>query len=200
VLAHSEHEAVAAARDFGGPTVLKIASPQILHKSEVGGVALDLVGDEAVADAYRQMLRQVARLRPEATTDGVIVSPMRRARVELFVGTMRDPLWGPVIAVGLGGVWVEALKDTSLRVLPVVADDVLEMLAELRGSKLLDGFRGLPSVDRTTVADVVVRIGNCALALGPELQSLEINPFGVAGTNVEALDALVIWNQSDQEA
>jgi len=102
--------------------------------------------------------------------------------------------------VGLGGVWVEALMDTSLRVLPVVADDVLEMLAELRGSKLLDGFRGAAPVDRIAVAHVVVRIGNCALALGPDLQSLEINPLSVSGSTVEALDALVVWHQSNQEA
>lgn len=200
VLALSEQEAVAAARVFGGSTVLKISSAQILHKSEVGGVALDLVGDEAVRNAYHQMLGQVARLSPRAAIDGVIVSPMRHGRLELFVGTMRDPQWGPVIAVGLGGVWVEALNDTSLRLLPVVADDVLQMLAELRGSKLLDGFRGAAPVDRTAVADVVVRIGNCALALGPELQSLEINPLSVSGSTVEALDALAIWNKPDHEA
>jgi acyl-CoA synthetase (NDP forming) len=200
VLAHSEQEALAAARAFGGAIVLKIASAQILHKSEVGGVALDLVGDEAVSNAYRQMLGQMPTRRPGATIDGVIVSPMRRGRMELFVGTMRDPQWGPVIAVGLGGVWVEALMDTSLRVLPVVADDVLEMLAELRGSKLLDGFRGAAPVDRIAVANIVVRIGNCALALGPDLQSLEINPLSVSGSTVEALDALVVWHQSNQKA
>jgi succinyl-CoA synthetase beta subunit len=108
----------------------------------------------------------------------------------------RDAQWGPVIAVGLGGVWVEALDDTSLRTLPVVANDVLEMLDELRGSKLLDGFRGAPSVDRLAVADAIVRIGYCALELGPDLLSLEINPLSVSGSTVEALDALVIWNRS----
>ena len=200
VLAHSEQEAVAAARAFGGPAVLKISSAQIPHKSDVAGVALDLVGDEAVCNAYHHMLGQVATLRPGAVIDGVIVSPMRHGRVELFVGTLRDPQWGPVIAIGLGGVWVEALRDTSLRVLPVLADDVFEMLAELRGSKLLDGFRGAAAVDRTALADVVVRIGNCALALGPELQSLEINPLSVSGTTVEALDALVTWNRSELKA
>jgi acyl-CoA synthetase (NDP forming) len=195
-LVRSEAEAIAAARRFGGRTVLKIASAQIQHKTEVGGVALDLDGDEAVSSAYREMLQSVAKVRPDALIDGVLVSPMRRGRVELFVGVKRDAQWGPVIAVGLGGVWVEALDDTSLRTLPVVANDVLEMLAELRGSKLLDGFRGAPSVDRLAVADAIVRIGYCALELGPDLLSLEINPLSVSGSTVEALDALLIWNRS----
>jgi acyl-CoA synthetase (NDP forming) len=195
-LAGSEAEAVAAARGFCGRTVLKIASPQIQHKTEVGGVALDLASDEAVSSAYREMLERVTKLRPDAQIDGVLVSPMRRGGVELFVGVRRDPQWGPLIAVGLGGVWVEALDDTSLRTLPVATHDVLEMLAELRGSKLLDGFRGAPSVDRLAVANAIVGIGRCALELGPELLSLEINPLTVSGGTAEALDALVIWNQS----
>ncbi|MGO9932168.1 MAG: acetate--CoA ligase family protein [Steroidobacteraceae bacterium] len=195
VLAHSEDEALAAARRFDGPVVLKIASAQIPHKSDVGGVMLDLIGETAISRAYRQILDRVASMRPDAIIDGVIVSPMRHDRVELFVGVMRDPQWGPLIALGLGGVWVEALQDTSLRVLPVAAEDVLEMLDELRGAKLLDGFRGAPPVDRAALARAIVRIGNCALALGPDLLSLEINPLSVSGGTIEALDALVSWNQ-----
>jgi acyl-CoA synthetase (NDP forming) len=195
-LARSEAEAIAAARNFGGRAVLKIASAQIQHKTEVRGVALDLAGDEAVSTAYREMLEWVAKVRPDALIDGVLVSPMRAGRVELFVGVRRDVQWGPVIAVGLGGIWVEALDDTSLRTLPVVANDVLEMLGELRGSKLLDGFRGAQPVDRLAVANAIVGIGNCALELGPDLLSLEINPLSVSGNTVEALDALAIWNRS----
>lgn len=199
-LVRSEAEAIAAARSFCGPSVLKIASAQIQHKTEVRGVALDLAGDEAVSSAYREMREWVAKVRPDALIDGVLVSPMRRGRVELFVGVRRDAQWGPVIAVGLGGVWVEALNDTSLCTLPVAANDVLEMLGELRGSKLLDGFRGAPSVDRLALANAIVGIGNCALELGPDLLSLEINPLSVSGSTVEALDALVIWNQSAPES
>src|SRR3546814_1267226 len=90
--------------------------------------------------------------------------------------SMRDPQWGAAIAVGLGGVFVEALKDTSLRLLPIAEHDALEMLGELRGSALLDGFRGAPAVDRATLAKIIAAIGNAALALGPDLVSLEINP------------------------
>jgi acyl-CoA synthetase (NDP forming) len=198
-LARSEGEAIAAARGFCGRAVLKIVSPQIQHKTEVRGVALDLEGDAAVSSAYREMLESVAKVRPDALIDGVLVSPMRRGHVELFVGVRRDPQWGPLLALGLGGIWVEALDDTSLRTLPVAAHDVVEMLSELRGSKLLDGFRGAPPVDRRAVANAVVAIGNCALELGPELLSLEINPLSVSGSTVEALDGLVIWNESTSE-
>jgi succinyl-CoA synthetase beta subunit len=120
---------------------------------------------------------------------------MRDRGVELFVGTMRDPQWGPVIAVGLGGIFVEALKDTSLRLLPVTDDEALEMLDSLRGKVLLDGFRGAPVVDRKAAAKAIVAIGNAALALGPDLVSLEINPLLVQGDRVEALDGLTVWEE-----
>jgi hypothetical protein len=143
------------------------------------------------------MRERVALLRPDAHIDGIVVAPMRKDGLELFVGTLRDPQWGAVLAVGLGGIWVEALQDTSLRVLPVTPADVVEMLGELRGSKLLDGWRGAPAADRDAVAKVVAAIGNAALALGPALVSLEVNPLRVLGSEVEALDALAVWNEPD---
>jgi len=199
-IARSAAEAVEFAGTLDGPVVLKIASPDIAHKTEVGGVVLDVIGDEAVAVYYEGIRARVKAARPEARIDGVVVSPMRKGGVELFVGTMRDPHWGSVIAVGLGGIWVEALKDTSLRLLPVSPSDVEEMLSELRGSPLLDGFRGAPAVDRATVATVVAAIGEAALALGPELVSLEINPMLVSGAGLEALDALAVWEDAPHTA
>ncbi len=195
-LTRSAGEAVAVARELAQPVVLKIASPDIQHKTEIGGVALNLSGDDAVAEAWRGIDSRARTARPDAQIDGIIVAPMRGKGVELFVGTMRDPQWGPVIAVGLGGIWVEALKDTSLRLLPVTPADVEDMLGELRGSKLLDGFRGAPAVDRKAVAKAVAAIGDAALALGPELVSLEINPLLGNGSSVEALDALAVWDDA----
>jgi len=193
-LAQSAAEAAEFAASLDAPAVLKIASPDIPHKTEVGGVALNLAGQEQVVSAYETMMAKVRQAKPQAHLDGIVVSPMRAGGVELFVGTMRDPQWGPSIAVGLGGIWVEALKDTSLRLLPVNEADVFEMLGELRGAKLLDGFRGAPAVDRLAVAKAVVSIGNAALCLGPELVSLEINPILVQGARVECLDALAVWD------
>jgi acyl-CoA synthetase (NDP forming) len=193
----SADEAVEFARGLDAAVVLKIASPDIQHKTEVGGVALNLRGDDAVRAAYEQIMQRVQAAKPDAHIDGIIVSPMRRGGVELFVGTMRDPQWGPSIAVGLGGVFVEVLKDTSLRLLPISESDALEMLGELRGSKLLDGFRGAPAVDRTQLAKAIVAIGDAALALGPDLVSLEINPLLAFDGGIEALDGLTVWEDTN---
>jgi acyl-CoA synthetase (NDP forming) len=193
-LVQSADEAAAAAEALDCAVVLKIASPDIAHKTEVGGVALDLRGPAAVHAAFETMMARVRAAAPDARIDGVVVSPMRKGGVEIFVGTMRDPHWGPAIAVGLGGIWVEALKDTSLRLLPVNEADALDMLGELRGAALLDGFRGTPAVDRAQLAKAIVAIGNAALALGPDLLSLEINPLLADGTRIEALDGLTEWS------
>jgi acetate---CoA ligase (ADP-forming) len=199
-IAASAEEAVAAARTMQGPVVLKIASADIPHKTEVGGVALNLSGDDAVGGAYRTILRSVTAARPEARIDGVIISPMRPDGVELFVGMTRDPQWGPAIAVGLGGVFVEVFKDSSLRLLPVSEKEALDMLDELRGKVLLDGFRGAPVVDRAAIAKAIVAIGNAALALGPELVALEVNPLLAWGEGVEALDGLTEWKSDHAHA
>jgi acetate---CoA ligase (ADP-forming) len=196
----SADEAVAAARKIGGPVVLKIASPNILHKTEVGGVALKLVGDDAVRTAHDALRSRVAAVRPDARIDGVIVSPMRTDGVELFVGTMRDPQYGAAIAVGLGGVFVEVLKDTSLRLLPVTEQDALEMLDELRGRAILDGFRGAPGVNRQAAARAIVAIGNAALALAPNLVSLEVNPLLAWDDQIEALDGVTVWDGEREQA
>lgn len=192
-IAHSAAQAEAFARSFDGPVVLKIASPDIPHKSEVGGVRLHVSAADA-ADAYRQIRAAVERACPDARIDGVIVSPMRERGVELLVGVVRDPQWGLALAVGLGGVWVELLKDSSLRLLPVTPQQVLSMLGELRSARLLDGYRGGPVIDRWQLASVIARIGNAALALGPELASLEVNPLLATANGIEALDGLVVWD------
>ncbi len=192
-LARDANQATAAARAIGGRVVLKIASADIAHKSDIGGVVLNLAGDAAVSDAFRRIM---AVAPAGARVDGVLVAPMRSDGLELFVGCTRDPQWGPVIAVGLGGVWVEVLQDVSLRPLPIGAAEVKRMLTELRGAKLLHGIRGMPAVDLDAVAAVIARIGDAAVALGPDLEALEVNPLWVRGGDVEALDALAIWQRT----
>jgi acyl-CoA synthetase (NDP forming) len=189
-LATTEQEALAAARRIGGPVVVKIASPEIAHKSDIGGVALNVEGDAAITDAFRRI---TAAAPPNATVDGVLIAPMRSGGLELLVGCTRDPQWGMVIAVGLGGVWVEVLQDVTLRPLPIDAAEARRMLGELRGAKLLVGQRGIPPADLDVLAAAIAHIGEAALALGPELVALEVNPLWVRGSAVEALDALVEW-------
>jgi acyl-CoA synthetase (NDP forming) len=192
-LTRTANEAVAQARIMGGRVALKIASPDIAHKTEVGGVKLRLEGDAAVTAAWREMDVAVRTATPQARIDGILVTPMREQGIELFVGTARDPDWGMVIVLGLGGIWVEALHDTALRLLPVSRADVVDMLQSLRAVKILQGYRGSPAADLGAIADVVVRIGQAAVALGPTLAALEINPLLVDGAYVEALDALATW-------
>jgi acyl-CoA synthetase (NDP forming) len=193
LIAEDEAAAIEHARGFGWPVVLKIASADIAHKTEVGGVLLNLGDDAAVAEGFRRIIRSAAAAAPSARLEGVIVSPMRRGGLELFVGIRIDPQWGPVLALGLGGVWIEALNDVSLRPLPVTPSDVAGMVSELRGSKLLQGFRGSAAVDAGRLAEVVARIGDAALLLGPTLETLEINPLIADGERIEALDALATY-------
>jgi acyl-CoA synthetase (NDP forming) len=193
-LTASAEEAAAAAEAIGAPVALKIASAQIAHKSDIGGVALG-VDPAAVSAAYDYMMARVGKAAPDAQVDGVLVAPMREEALELFVGILRDPVWGCAISVGLGGVFVETLGDTALRLAPVTQAEVLEMLAELRGTALLDGARGRPPIDRAAVARAVVAITEAALALGPDLVSLEINPLAAWPDRVEALDALAVWQE-----
>jgi acyl-CoA synthetase (NDP forming) len=196
-LARSAGDAVAAAEALACAVALKIASPDVAHKTEAGGVRLDVQGKEAVAHAYEDILAAVRSYAPQARIDGVLIAPMRSRPLELLVGTHRDPQWGPAILVGLGGIWAEALKDTSMRMLPITESEAIEMLESLRAAPLFKGFRGAPATDLQAVARVVVRIAEAALALGPGLDSLEVNPLVIDGSRVEVLDALAVWRRTD---
>ena len=121
---------------------------------------------------------------------------MRQGGTELLIGVARDPAWGPVLAVGLGGVWVEVLKDTNLCLLPASPGEIRRAFEGLRAAKLLQGYRGAPPVDLDRLAEVVAGIGHAALALGPQLAAFEVNPLRVNGTEIEALDALAIWSDA----
>jgi acetate---CoA ligase (ADP-forming) len=192
-LAGSAAEAVKAAADFGGPLSVKIVSADILHKSDIGGVLLDVPADE---EAVRAAYRAVTAAAPDgARIDGVLVSPMRRGGTELLVGVVRDPQWGPVLAVAIGGLFVEVLRDSALAPLPVTPGQAGRLLDRLRGRAVLDGVRGAAPADRDALTGVIARIGDLALALGDALESLEINPLMVDGARIEALDAVVTWRE-----
>ena len=189
-LAGSADEAVAAARRLGLPVALKICSAQIAHKSDIGAVALGLASEDEVRAGYQRVL--VAGQSSGASIDGVLVAPMRSGGVELLAGVTLDPAFGPVLAVGLGGVWVELLGDTSLRVLPVDEAEVMRMLGELRGAALLRGARGTRPADLPALCRVITAIADAAASLHGSLRALEVNPLRVNGDQIEALDALVV--------
>jgi succinyl-CoA synthetase beta subunit len=190
-LAGSAEQAVEIARRVGLPVALKICSAQITHKSDIGGVALGL-GTEADVRAAYVKVRAAGDAVPGASIDGVLVTAMRSGGAELLAGVTVDPAFGPVLAVGLGGIWVEVLNDTSLRVLPVDAAEVKTMLGELRGQPLLQGARGTQPADLDAVAGAIAALSNAALSLSGGLRELEVNPLWVNGDQVEALDVLVV--------
>lgn len=176
------------------PLVAKISSPDVAHKSDIGGVILNLQGGQAVADAYERIVASVARARPDARIDGVLLSPMETGGIECIVGVSRDPVFGPVVMLGLGGVFVEVLRDVSLRVAPITEVDALSMIDELRGRALFDGVRGHPRADVPSLVRLLVRLSGFAIAAGTTLSSLDINPVLVRpmGEGVVALDGLII--------
>ena len=193
-LAKSRESAAKIADEFGGPVVLKILSTDIQHKTEIGGVRLNITGAEAASTAFDNIMVNVADKAPNAKIEGVIISPMRQGGQELVVGVTRDPNWGLSMTVGMGGVWVELLNDLQLRLLPLEPADVVEMLESLKAAKLLKGYRGAKPANLVKLAEVISNIGNAAATLGEDLQALEINPLWVDGDNIEALDALAIWS------
>jgi acyl-CoA synthetase (NDP forming) len=197
MLATSADQAAEAARVMGFPVALKIASPDIVHKSDIGGVKLSLQNEDTVREAFTQVMESAKAVMPSAHIEGVLVSPMRSGGVELLVGVTHDATWGQVLAVGMGGIWVEVLKDTSLRVLPVTRDDVRAMLAELQGARLLHGARGSKPVAMDALVEVIYRTAELAQGMKAGLESLEINPLRVDGSQIEALDAVITWQSSE---
>jgi acyl-CoA synthetase (NDP forming) len=193
VVARSAQEALSAAQQFGCPVALKIASPDILHKSDIGGVKLNVEGAEAVGSCYEEIITAVADKAPDARIEGVLVSPMRPGGLEMLVGVVRDPDWGLMMAVAFGGVFVEVLNDSALATLPVSPARARQLLAKLRGAQLFDGIRGTAPTDIDTLAQVISKVGVLAQGLGDPLESLEINPLRVEGSQIEALDAVVTW-------
>jgi acetate---CoA ligase (ADP-forming) len=190
-LARSPGEAAGLAASFAGPVAVKLVSPDVPHKSDIGAVRLGVDGADAVRQAFDDVLAAGVAHRAGLRVEGVQIAPMRRGGVDLLVGVTRDPLWGLALAVGLGGIFAEAIADVAVRLLPVTEADIIEMLAELRGSAVLDGMRGEPAVDRPALVSAIRRIADAACSLGDALTSLEVNPLRADHRGAEALDALL---------
>lgn len=186
-------EAARAASRLAGPVALKLVSPDLPHKSEVGGVLLGISGEAAVRDGFNTILAAARRHAPSARIRGVLVTPMVAAVAECVIGVTRDPVFGPVAMVGLGGIFVEVLQDVALRLCPFGEAEAMAMIRSLRGFALLDGARGRPKADVPALAAALARLSAFAAAAGPRLRSLEVNPLAVLaeGKGVVALDAAV---------
>lgn len=188
-LATTPAEAATAAASIDGSVAMKIASPDIVHKTDVGGVALDIAAADA-RDTYDELIESATSHHPDADIDGVLVSPMLDDGVELIVGVVDDEETGPAVMVGLGGIFVEALEDVSFRSLPVTEFEAREMLDELAASDVLDGMRGRPAVDRDAVVDLLCGVSDLVAAT-PGIDELDLNPVLTTDSGVSVVDASV---------
>lgn len=184
-------EALEAAQDFGFPVVIKVSSRHIRHKTDVGGVALDLKDGDQLSIAFDRVMEN-ALVRSGVQADGVIVAPMRPDGHELIVGIRDSDDWGKLLVVGLGGVYTEVMRDTAVALLPVDERQVEGLLRSLKASPILEGVRGEDGVDFAAVSRAIVQFGQIAEQFEGSLDAIEINPLRVRGDSVEALDALVV--------
>jgi acyl-CoA synthetase (NDP forming) len=192
-LARTVDNAAAVAKRIGYPVVLKAQAAALSHKTEAGGVMLNLADEAELRAAWDTMMKSVKRAAPDVTLDGALVEKMSPKGIELMVGAKRDPGWGTVLLLGLGGIWVEALGDVQLLPGGAGEDQVREALHKLRSAKLLAGVRGAPPADTDAVVKAVMAIGRVMQTM-PEVTEVDVNPLMVhaKGQEVTALDALIV--------
>lgn len=193
IITVNEEQAIKAAEDIGYPVAMKIMSPDILHKTDIGGVMLNISSPAAVRDSFRRLKETTLAHKPGARLEGILVQEMLAGGTEMIVGIGKDPVFGSTVLTGLGGIFVEALEDTALRVVPVSPVDAEEMLAELKGRKILAGLRGQPPADTEAVQEIIQRVSRLAEDF-PNIAELDINPLFVypRGKGACAADALII--------
>jgi len=190
-VAKSEDEAVEAARRIGFPIVLKVISPQVLHKSDVGGVILNLKDEEGVREAYRRIHENVKAKVPGAVIEGILVQEMAPSSTEVIVGAIKDPTFGPTIMFGLGGIFVEILRDVSFRLVPIERVDAEEMIGEIKAYKILEGARGMPKADKEALIEILLKTSEMLIDI-PEIKELDLNPIMVYEKGAKIVDARVI--------
>ena len=193
-LAQSPDQAVAMAAGFDEKVVMKIVSPDILHKSDAGGVRLNLKKPEDIRNAYMEIIANAREFDPEANIKGILVAPMVNEGLEIIIGTKNDDQFGPVIMFGIGGVMVEVLKDVVFRVLPISPYAARGMIDEIKSVKLLNGFRGQPPVDRKAIKRLLLTISEIIGAY-PEIQEMDFNPVIVYEEGLNVVDARIILKQ-----
>jgi len=196
-LAKSKEEAISISRQFGFPIVLKIASPDIAHKSDAGGVKLNLKTAKQVGKAYDEILASIKQKYPEAKIDGVSVQKMARPAVEVIIGISKDPQFGPVLMFGLGGILVEILQDVSFRIVPLTRRDASEMIREIKGYPLLEGYRGQEPVDVSNLEELILKVSSF-VEQHPEVKELDLNPVFAYSDGAVAVDARVVLEEVSQ--
>jgi len=191
MLARSREEAEKIARKLGFPVVLKVVSPEVVHKSDAGGVKLNLKNGKQVGLAYDEIMKSVKQKQESARILGVSVQRMAPPGVEVIVGMSKDPQFGPVLMFGLGGIFVEVLKDVSFRIVPLERRDASEMIREIKGFPVLQGIRGAEPVDLSVLEDILLKVSNLA-EKAPEIKEMDLNPIFAYKNGALAVDARVI--------
>lgn len=194
-LATSGEEAVAISRELGFPVVLKIASPDIIHKNDAGGVKLGLKTAKAVERAYDEIMAATRERYPQSRIHGVSVQKMARPGVEVIIGMSKDAQFGPVLMFGLGGIWVEIMKDVSFRITPLTKRDAREMITEIKGYPLLTGYRGQEPVDTARLEEFLLKVSEFVES-NPEVRELDLNPIFAYKDDAVAVDARIVIENS----
>jgi len=189
--ASSKAEAVEAAKRIGYPVAMKIISPDVVHKIDVGAVKLDLNSDQDVSEAFDEILKNVNSRVPRARIEGVILQEYITGGTETIIGIHRDPKFGPLLMFGLGGIYVEAYRDVSFRLAPIRELSADNMISQIRGSKILQGFRGQPPADTRAIAECIERLSQLSIEL-PDVLELDVNPLVAFTNGCRALDARII--------
>jgi len=195
-LARDAAEAQALARQVGYPVALKIVSPQILHKSDIGGVKLGLGNEAEVAAAFEAIVAAARQHEPNAVVQGVAVQPMARPGIEVILGLFKDQQFGPVLMFGLGGIFVEVLKDVAFRIVPLERRDAREMVREIKGYPLLEGYRGQEPADVGYLEELLLKLSRFAEE-HPEVREVDLNPVFAYRDGALAVDARVVLEQGE---
>ena len=190
-LARNEADAVKYANEIGYPVVLKIVSPDIIHKSDVGGVVVGLGGADDVRRAYNHILVNVKRHDGKARIVGILIQEMAPPATEVIVGAIKDPQFGPAIMFGLGGIFVEVLKDVTFRIVPITEDEASEMITEVKAYPLLKGYRNTPPADTKAIAKILLNTSRLVSDY-PSIKELDLNPILVYEHGAKAVDARII--------
>ncbi len=188
--ATTEEETVKIAENIGYPIVLKIVSPQVVHKTEAGGVKIGIEDEEELRQAYNKIMTSVKEKVPEAEIKGISIDEMVKG-TELIIGTTVDPQFGHMIMFGIGGIFVEIYEDVSFRLVPITTGDAMEMLNEIKGRPLLDGARGRPKADDKQLVDILIKVSEL-VEKHPDIQEMDLNPLMVTERGILAVDARVI--------
>jgi len=190
-LAKNEDESVKFAEEIAYPVVLKVVSPDILHKSDVGGVVVGVKNSDEVRVGYTQILTNVKKHEPKARIVGILVQEMAPAGTEVIVGSIKDPQFGPAVMFGLGGIFVEVLKDVTFRIAPIDEDEATEMISEVKAFPLLKGYRNMPPADVKAISDILVSTSRLVTD-HPEIKELDLNPIMVYEKGAKTVDARII--------